>query len=178
MRHHKADKKLGRESSHRQAMLRNMVTSFFRYDRIETTDAKAKVLRPIVEKMITLARKGDLHSRRQALSYFEDKNVVHKLFDETTKKLKDRQSGGYTHIIKKTNRKGDNAPVSVIKLLIADSEVEKKPKKKTKATETKKETQPKTVKKTTGKEKKPTVKKPKKVKASEKEDKKDDQDKE
>ena len=177
MRHHKADKKLGRESSHRQAMLRNMVTSFFRYDRIETTDAKAKVLRPIVEKMITLAKKGDLHSRRQALAYFEDKNVVHKLFDETTKKLKDRQSG-YTHIIKKTNRKGDNAPVSVIKLLIADSEVEKKPKKKTKATETKKETKPKTVKKAAGKEKKPTVKKPKKVKASEKENKKEDQNKE
>ncbi|RPI78134.1 MAG: 50S ribosomal protein L17 [Desulfobacteraceae bacterium] len=172
MRHHKADKKLGRDPSHRQAMLRNMVTSFFKYDRIETTDARAKVLRPIVEKMITLAKKGDLHSRRQALSYLEDKNVVHKLFEETAKKLKERQSG-YTQIIKKINRKGDNAPVSVIKLLIADSEVEKKPKKKTKATEAKKETKPKTVKKTAAKEKKAAVSKPKKTKASEQETKED-----
>jgi large subunit ribosomal protein L17 len=172
MRHRKADKKLGREMSHRQAMLRNMVTSFFRYDRIETTNAKAKVLRPIVEKMITLAKKGDLHSRRQALSYFEDKNVVHKLFDETTKKLKDRQSG-YTHIIKKINRLGDNAPVSIIKLLIADSEAEK-PKKKVKAAETKKETKPKTEKKAPKKEKKATPKKAKKEKTVEKENKKDE----
>ena len=116
MRHRKAGNQLGRNTSHRRAMLRNMVTSLFKYEQIETTDAKAKAIRPIAEKMITLAKRGDLHARRQALSYMQDKEVTHRLFDE----LKDRylnQQGGYLRIIKKGVRKGDGASISVVQLL-------------------------------------------------------------
>ena len=119
MRHRKAGNHLGRNTSHRRAMLRNMVTSLFKYEQIETTDAKAKVIRPIAEKMITLAKRGDLHARRQALSYMQDKEVTHRLFDE----LKDRFSrreGGYLRIVKKGFRKGDGASVSVVQLLSND----------------------------------------------------------
>jgi large subunit ribosomal protein L17 len=116
MRHRKAGRNLGRTSSHRKAMLRNMVTSLFRYEQLETTDAKAKELRPIAEKMITLAKKGDLHSRRQALAFMRDKSVVHRLFDEVSDRHSDRQ-GGYLRIIKRGYRKGDAAPVSVVQLL-------------------------------------------------------------
>jgi large subunit ribosomal protein L17 len=80
MRHQKTGRKLGRNSSHRKAMYRNMVTSLFKHEQLETTDAKAKELRPIAEKMITLAKRGDLHARRQALSYMKDKAVTHRLF--------------------------------------------------------------------------------------------------
>jgi large subunit ribosomal protein L17 len=123
MRHRKAERKLGRNSSHRNAMLRNMVTSLFRYEQLETTDAKAKALRPIAEKMITLAKKGDLHDRRRALSYIKDKGVTHKLFEELKGRYPDRQ-GGYLRIVKKGVRKGDGAPVSVVQLL--PSELDKK----------------------------------------------------
>ena len=116
MRHRKAGKKLGRDSSHRKAMFRNMVTSLFKYEQIETTDAKAKELRSTAEKMITLAKKGDLHSRRQALAYIKEKAVTHKLFEQLKDRYLDRQ-GGYLRIIKKGNRKGDGAPISVIQLI-------------------------------------------------------------
>ncbi len=128
MRHRKAGKKLGRDSSHRKAMLRNMVTSLFRYEQLETTDAKAKQLRPVAEKMITLAKRGDLHARRQALAYIRDKAITHRLFEDLKDRYLDRQ-GGYVRIIKKGNRKGDGAPVSVIQLLPAE-EGKKKSKKK------------------------------------------------
>ena len=82
MRHGKSGRKLGRTSSHREAMFRNMVTSLFEHERIVTTEQKAKELRPIAEKMITLAKRGDLHARRQAMSYIRRKDVVAKLFDE------------------------------------------------------------------------------------------------
>ena len=116
MRHRKAGNHLGRNTSHRRAMLRNMVTALLKYEKIETTDAKAKAIRPIAEKMITLAKRGDLHARRQALSYMQDKEVTHRLFDE----LKDRYSnreGGYLRIVKKGFRKGDGASISVVQLL-------------------------------------------------------------
>jgi len=104
-----------------------MVTSLFEHEQIVTTDTKAKVIRPIAEKMVTLAKRGDLHARRQAVAYMQDKTVIHKLFDE----LKDRylgRQGGYLRIVKKGVRKGDGASVSVIQLLPADEGA--KPRKK------------------------------------------------
>jgi large subunit ribosomal protein L17 len=124
MRHQKAGRKLGRNSSHRKAMFRNMVTSLFAHQQLETTDAKAKELRIVAEKMITLAKRGDLHARRQALAYMMDKNVTHMLFDELQSKYHDRQ-GGYIKIIKKGLRKGDAAPTSIIQLVHSDKEVKK-----------------------------------------------------
>ena len=119
MRHKKAGNQLGRTSSHRQALMRNLVTSLFKFEQIETTDAKAKALRPVAEKMITLAKRGDLHARRQALAYMQDKAVIHKLFDQIKDRYLDRQ-GGYLRIVKKGVRKGDGAPVSVVQLLPAN----------------------------------------------------------
>ena len=119
MRHRKAGNQLGRNTSHRRAMLRNMVTSLFKYEQIETTDAKAKAIRPIAEKMITLAKRGDLHARRQALSYMQDKEVTHRLFDELTDRFSSRE-GGYLRIVKKGFRKGDSASISVVQLLSND----------------------------------------------------------
>lgn len=116
MRHGKSGRKLGRTSSHRQAMFRNMVTSLFEHERIVTTEKKAKELRPIAEKMITLAKRGDLHARRQALSYIQSKDVVAKLFDEIQSQFADRQ-GGYTRIIKTGSRQGDAAPMAIIELV-------------------------------------------------------------
>ena len=132
MRHRRAGKKLGRDSSHRQAMLRNMVTSLFKYEQLETTDAKAKQLRPVAEKIITLAKRGDLHARRQAFAYIKDKAITHRLFGDLRDRYMDRQ-GGYVRIVKKGNRKGDGAPLSVIQLL-PEEEGKKKGKKKGRAT--------------------------------------------
>ena len=129
MRHRKAGTKLGRNSSHRRAMFRNMVTSLFKYEQLETTDAKARQLRPLAEKMITLAKRGDLHARRQALEYMKDKTVTHKLFEETKDRYLDRQ-GGYVRIVKKGQRKGDSAPISIIQLLQGDESKKKGKKKK------------------------------------------------
>ena len=119
MRHRKAGNQLGRNTSHRRAMLRNMVTSLFKYEQIETTDAKAKAIRPIAEKMVTLAKRGDLHARRQALSYMQDKEVTHRLFDELKGRFSSRE-GGYLRIVKKGFRKGDGASISVVQLVSND----------------------------------------------------------
>jgi large subunit ribosomal protein L17 len=119
MRHRKAGSQLGRNTSHRKALLRNMVTSLFKHEQIVTTDTKAKALRPVAEKLITLAKRGDLHARRQALAYIQDKSVAHRLFDEVKDRYLDRQ-GGYLRIVKKGTRKGDGAPVSIIQLLPVD----------------------------------------------------------
>lgn len=116
MRHRRAGKKLGRDSAHRRAVLRNLVTSLFRHEEVSTTVAKAKVVRPIAEKMITLAKKGDLHARRQALSYMMDKSVAHKLFDQIRDRFLDRQ-GGYIRIFRTGHRTGDNAPLALIQLV-------------------------------------------------------------
>ena len=128
MRHLKAGRNLGRTSSHRLAMLRNMVTSLLKHEQLETTDAKAKELRQVAERMITLAKQGDLHARRQALATIREKAVVHKLFDELKDRFMDRQ-GGYVRIVKKENRKGDGALISIIQLLLKE-EGKKKGKKK------------------------------------------------
>jgi len=119
MRHRRAGKKLGRDSSHRKAVLRNLVTSLFRYEEISTTHAKAKALRPVAEKMITLAKRGDLHARRQVISYFMDKSVAYKLFDQMRDRFSDRQ-GGYVRILRAGHRIGDNAPLAIIQLLTVD----------------------------------------------------------
>ncbi len=133
MRHRKAGKELGRSSSHRRAMLRNMTTSLFKYEQIETTDAKAKALRPVAEKMISLAKQGNLHARRQALAYMNDKTVTHNLFDELKERYSDWQ-GGYLRIIKKGTRKGDGASISIVQLITPD-EQKKSGKKRTKRTD-------------------------------------------
>jgi large subunit ribosomal protein L17 len=93
-----------------------MVTSLLKYEQIETTDAKAKALRPVAEKMITLAKRGDLHARRQALAYIQDNETTHRLFGDLKDRYLQRQ-GGYVRIIKKGVRKGDGAAVSIIQLL-------------------------------------------------------------
>jgi large subunit ribosomal protein L17 len=116
MRHNNAGRRLGRTTSHRTAMFRNMVTSLLNHERITTTDAKAKELRSVAEKIITLGKRGDLHSLRQASAYVRDKQVVTKLFTTIGPRYKDR-SGGYTRIIKLGVRSGDNAPVSIIELV-------------------------------------------------------------
>lgn len=109
-------RKLGRDSSARKALFRGMLTSFFQYDRIETTEAKAKELRGLADQMITLAKRGDLHARRQVLAYLMDEDVVKKLFDEIAPKYADRQ-GGYTRVIKLGLRKGDAASLALIELV-------------------------------------------------------------
>lgn len=126
MRHNKAGRRLGRTTSHRIAMFRNMVTSFLEHERITTTDAKAKELRSIAEKMITLGKRGDLHAMRQAASYIRDKKIVTKLFSTIAPRYQERD-GGYTRIIKLGIRPGDNAPLSVIELV--EEQVNKKEKK-------------------------------------------------
>lgn len=116
MRHRKAGRKLNRNSSHRMAMLRNMVTSVLEQEHIVTTLAKAKEARRLVDRMITLGKRGDLHARRQALAYMRSKEVVAKLFDDLSKQYADRQ-GGYTRIIRTGNRLGDAAPMAILQLV-------------------------------------------------------------
>ena len=119
MRHLKAGKKFNRSPSHRRALLRNMVTSLLRHERIETTDPKAKELRRWADWMIGLGKRGTLHARRQALAIIQDEAVVHKVFDTLAARFKERP-GGYTRVVKIGWRRGDNAPLSVIELLPAD----------------------------------------------------------
>jgi large subunit ribosomal protein L17 len=124
MRHRQAGRKLSRTTSHRLMMLRNMVTSLFEHERIETTEAKAKELRSLAERLITLGKKGDLHARRQALRIINSKKVAHKLFTEITPRFVGR-NGGYTHILKTRNRVGDGAALAIIELLPAEVKEEK-----------------------------------------------------
>lgn len=109
-------RKLGRNSSARKALFRGMLTSFFQHERIETTEAKAKELRGLADQMVTLAKRGDLHARRQVLAYLMDEDIVTKLFGEIAPKYADRQ-GGYTRVIKTGLRKGDAAPLAIIELV-------------------------------------------------------------
>ncbi|KAB3528862.1 50S ribosomal protein L17 [Alkaliphilus serpentinus] len=109
-------RKLGRDSAHRNLMLRNLVTSLIKHGRIETTEARAKETRKFAEKMITLAKRGDLHARRQVLSYMTDETVVKNLFDEIAPKYKET-NGGYTRIMKLGPRRGDAAEVVIIELV-------------------------------------------------------------
>lgn len=130
MRHRKSGRKLGRNTSHRKAMMRNMVTSLFQHDRIKTTDARAKELRKIADKLITLAKRGDLHARRLVAQVVREKKVVARLFDEIAPRYTERP-GGYTRIVKLGHRAGDNAALSIIELV--EQEFTAKPKKKSAA---------------------------------------------
>lgn len=139
MRHRKDSLKLNRTTSHRLAMFRNMVTSLFKHERIRTTSPKAKELRRLAEQLITLAKRGDLHARRQVLAVIREKDVVHKLFDEASEKF-GHSAGGYTRIVKLGRRAGDAAPMSLIELIVPEAGGKKKTKKKgakTEATKTK-----------------------------------------
>lgn len=109
-------RKLGRDSAHRKAMLRNLVTDLLREGRIQTTEHRAKEARRQAEKMITLGKRGDLHARRQAMAYIFDESVVSKLFEEIAPKYADRQ-GGYTRILKLGPRQGDAAEVVFLELV-------------------------------------------------------------
>lgn len=115
MRHRKKGRSLSRKSSHRKAMLRNMATSLIVHERIQTTEAKAKELRPVVEKLITLGGVDDVHSRRRARRMIEDRKALQKLFDDVGPRFRERP-GGYTRILKLGSRKGDGADVAIIEL--------------------------------------------------------------
>lgn len=109
-------RKLGRPTDHRKAMLRNLVTSLLRSGKIETTVTRAKETKRMADKMITLAKRGDLHARRQVLAYVYDEDVVKKLFDEIGPKYADR-NGGYTRVIKAGPRRGDGAEMAILELV-------------------------------------------------------------
>jgi len=119
MNHRKTGRKLGRTSAHRKALFRNMVTSLLEHEQIRTTDAKAKELRGVAERMITLGKRGTLHARRQALRTIRSKDVTSKLFEELASRYADRP-GGYTRVIKLGQRPGDAAPMAIIELVDRD----------------------------------------------------------
>jgi len=116
MRHRVAGRKLSRPTGHRRALYRNLVTDLLRYEKIVTTEAKAKEVRPLTEKMITLGKQGTLHARRQALSFVLDKDVVDKVFATVGPRYAERP-GGYTRIVKLGPRSGDGAPMAQIELV-------------------------------------------------------------
>lgn len=132
MRHRWSGRKLGRTTSHRKALLRNLVTELLDKERIITTVPKAKELRSVADRMITLGKRETLHARRQALAYIRKKNVVHKLFDSLAPRFHNR-NGGYTRILRLGYRKGDDAELALIELVGSEySPVEVKPEKKPK----------------------------------------------
>ena len=132
MRHLKQGVKLGRTTSHRKALFRNIVTSLIRYEKIETTLAKAKELRRVADRMVTLGKKGTLSARRRAAEYVKDKDIVRKLFDAIAKRYAERK-GGYTRIYKIGVRRGDAAKMAVIELV--DRDVSAEPKRRLKHVE-------------------------------------------
>ncbi len=121
MRHRMSGRKLNRTSSHRKAMFSNMTASLLRHEQINTTLPKAKELRSIADKMITLGKRGDLHARRQAHSFLQDDEAVAKLFDSLADRYKDRP-GGYTRVLKAGFRYGDAAPMAIIELVDRDED--------------------------------------------------------
>jgi large subunit ribosomal protein L17 len=129
MRHGKAGRQLGRDSKHRRALYRNMVTSFLEHERMETTVSKAKEVKSIAEKMITLGKKGGLHARRLALSYIKKEAVVSKLFDVISPRFLDR-AGGYTRLTRTRRRLGDSAPMAMLELMVTGEKASGGPKKK------------------------------------------------
>jgi len=135
MKHNITHRKLNRTSSHRKALMMNLSNSLIKHEQITTTLSKAKELRPFVEKIITLGKKGDLESKRKTFSILQDKKTAKKIFDVISPRYKER-AGGYTRIIKIGNRFGDNAPTAIIELVDRDEEakgldsgpvIEKKP---------------------------------------------------
>jgi large subunit ribosomal protein L17 len=132
MRHRNAGYKLGRNTSHRRALLRNLVTSILMEDRVETTVTKAKAARPHVEKMITLGKRGDVHARRQALSFLQTREAVTRLFDTVAPRYGDR-NGGYLRITRSGFQRGDGAEKAFIELLGAEHELDEKRQKRAEA---------------------------------------------
>jgi len=116
MRHASRGKKLGRDASHRKALYANLTCSLIEHERIKTTEAKAKAVKPIAEEMITLGRRGDLHARRQALSYLRSQEIVHKLFSDVGPRMAERP-GGYSRIVKIGHRPGDAAEMVYLELV-------------------------------------------------------------
>jgi large subunit ribosomal protein L17 len=116
MRHRKASRRLSRTTPHRKAMMRNLVTSLFLHDKVETTWAKAKEVKPVAEKMITLAKRGDLHARRQAESFIRSHKVCSKLFDDGQGRYQER-SGGYIRVTPTRVRHGDAAPMAIVEII-------------------------------------------------------------
>ena len=116
MRHHKAGKKLGRDSAHRKALYANLTGALIEHGRVRTTEAKAKAVRPIAERMITLGRRGGVHNYRQALAFLRSQNIVHKLFNEVGPRFVDRE-GGYSRIVKVGPRPGDSADMVYLELV-------------------------------------------------------------
>jgi len=116
MRHHRAGKKLGRDSAHRKALYSNLAGALIEHGRIRTTEAKAKAVKPIAEQMITLGRKGGIHARRQALAYLRSQDVVHKLFSDVGPRFAERP-GGYSRIVKLGPRQGDSAAMVYLELV-------------------------------------------------------------
>jgi len=129
MRHGCAGRQFGRDSGHRKALLRMLVASLLRHEKIETTLAKAKEIRPLAEQMITLAKRGDLHARRQAQSFINDEAVVRGLFADVAPRFSGR-NGGYTRIVRTRTRMGDAAPMAVIELVEQKKKEVKEPKTK------------------------------------------------
>ena len=121
MRHRRKGRKLNRTASHRRALLANLVTALFEHGSIKTTRAKAKEARPLAEKLITLAKRGDLAARRRALRIVKDKSLVYKLFNQLAPKFVDR-NGGYTRIVRLGRRMGDGAHIAVLQLVEAKAE--------------------------------------------------------
>ncbi len=116
MRHGISGRKLGRRSAHRKALFVNLANSLITHEQIKTTVPKAKALRPIVEKLVTLGKKGTLHNRRQAISFLRDQEIVQKLMGPLAERFKKRP-GGYTRIVKAGRRYGDNAPMAIIEFI-------------------------------------------------------------
>jgi large subunit ribosomal protein L17 len=116
MRHRRIGRKLGRDSSHRKALYANLAGALIEHGRIKTTEAKAKEVRPIVEQMITLGKRGDVAARRQAVAFLRSKSVAHKLFAEVAPRFADR-AGGYTRVVKLDPRQGDAAPMAYLELV-------------------------------------------------------------
>ena len=124
MRHRKKGRQLGRNTHHRRALYRSLVTSLLEHERIETTEARAKEIRGFTERMITLGKAGGLHARRYALSFLRSKNVVSKLFNEVAGRYRER-NGGYTRLIKTRRRVGDAANLVAIELVVKGTETAK-----------------------------------------------------
>lgn len=116
MRHQRSGRKLGRDSAHRKALYANLASALIEHGRIKTTEAKAKEVRPIAEKMISLGKRGDLHAHRQAVAFLRSKDVAHKLFAEVAPRFAERP-GGYTRVVKLGPRQGDAAPMAYLELV-------------------------------------------------------------
>jgi len=159
MRHRKAGLKLSRSTKHLNSMFRNLVTSLLKHDRIRTTDTKAKELRRWADHLVTLAKRGDLHARRQALAIVQEPGVVHTLFEKAAERF-GKIAGGYTRTTKVGHRPGDNAPITLVELVGGETEAKKKkPKKKAAASTAAKKKPAKDA--AAASEEKPTEEKPK-----------------